>query len=149
MYRRRDVHASHVTFLVQNAALSTRQAKNNVPRHGREARNLCVCRLALQGYLAHKKPSVQKKVGQFPLLRLFFALVTGPRRSSSLELSGTRFYEPQIRFLHPAHCTLHPAPCTLHHTPYTINPQPSTLNLNQEPSPPKQAAPSPPTMKLR
>ena len=27
----------------------------------------------------------------------FFTLVTGPRRSSSLELSDTRVYEPQIR----------------------------------------------------
>ena len=31
------------------------------------------------------------------LLFFFFALVTGPRRSLSLRLSGTRVYEPQIR----------------------------------------------------
>ena len=30
---------------------------------------------------------------------LFFTLVTGPRRSSSLEMSDTRVYEPQIRAL--------------------------------------------------
>jgi len=31
------------------------------------------------------------------LLRFFFTLVTGPRRSFSLKLSDTRVYEPQIR----------------------------------------------------
>ena len=30
-------------------------------------------------------------------LFFFFTLVTGPRRSLSLELSDTRVYEPQIR----------------------------------------------------
>ena len=32
-----------------------------------------------------------------PLLRVFFTLVAGPRRSLSLKLSDTRGYEPQIR----------------------------------------------------
>ena len=31
------------------------------------------------------------------LFFFFFTLVTGPRRSLSLTLSGTRVYEPQIR----------------------------------------------------
>jgi len=33
----------------------------------------------------------------------FFTLVTGLRRSLSLELSDTRVYEPQIRRAHPRH----------------------------------------------
>ena len=38
------------------------------------------------------------------LLNFLFVLVTGPRRSLSLELSDTRVYEPQIR--------AHMKPCT-------------------------------------
>ena len=87
----------------------------------------------------------------------FFTLVTGPRRSLSLKLSGTRVHAPEIRgdrllrrlvlrgavsphtlhphpsTLNPQPYTLNPTPSTLHPQPYTLNPTPSTLNpLNPE-----------------
>ena len=36
------------------------------------------------------------RVGDSPLLLLFFTLVTGPRRFSSLKLSDTRVYEDSL-----------------------------------------------------
>jgi len=73
----------------------------------------------------------------------FFTLVTGPRRSLSLELSDTRVYEPQIRdrlwssgFILPLLLTEaieeevlrppfpNPGPWTLDSEPWTLNPEP-------------------------
>ena len=42
-------------------------------------------------------PRCQRGLRQIPTLLFFFTLVTGPTRSLSLKLSGTRVYEPQIQ----------------------------------------------------
>jgi len=58
---------------------------------------LPVCNAAYKGDLHELQARFHAQDSEAGLFFFFFTLVTGPRRSLSLELSDTRVYEPQIQ----------------------------------------------------